>query len=137
MSRPSLRAAILLLSLGMVTMALTRTVVARTAAGSAGNAQLEPGNAQSPTTTNGPLHMIEGCLSNIDDAFILTDENGRTYRLTGDVAQLMAHSGSEVRIWGQADNVRDAESMVAAGPLRSFNVQRARSLSSGCPTLRG
>lgn len=137
MSRHSLRAAVLLLSMAMVTMALARTVVARTTAGVAGSMQLEPGNSQSQTTTNGPLHMIEGCLTNVDDAFILTDQNGRTHQLTGDVARLMAHSGSEVRVWGQSDIVHDQESMVAAGPIRSFNLQRARSLSSGCPTVRG
>jgi hypothetical protein len=116
----------------MMTLALAS--VLSTASNIAGYTQMEPSNKQSTATADGPVHMVEGCLSSIDDAFILTDEKGRTYQLTGDPALLLAHAGSEVRLWGHDDSVSNAESMVAAGPIRSFNVQRARSLSSGCPT---
>jgi hypothetical protein len=136
MSIFSLRAAILLLPACMLTLA--PAVVVHTASNVAGYTQKEPSKQQSQTTpADGPVQMIEGCLSSIDDAFLVTDENGRTYQLTGDTALLLAHAGSEVRLWGHDDSVRNAESMVAAGPIRSFNVLRARSLSSGCPTRRG
>ena len=134
MSRLSLRTSLLLLSACMLTLA--PAIVVPTASNAASYMQLEPSNKESTPNGGGPVHMIEGCLSSIDDAFIVTDEHGRTYQLTGDTALLLAHAGSEVRLWGQADNVTNAESMVAAGPIRSFNVQRARSLSSGCPTRR-
>jgi hypothetical protein len=119
-------------------LTLAPAVVVHTASNAASYTHSEPSEQQPQTTTaDGPVQMIEGCLSSIDDAFIVTDDNGRTYELTGDTALLLAHAGTEVRLWGHDDSVRNAESMVAAGPIRFFNVQRARSLSSGCPTLRG
>jgi hypothetical protein len=132
MNRLAVRAAILALSAWALAPAFVHT-----AWGAAGSTQAAPPDQQSQTTREGAVHMVEGCLSSIDDGFILTGDDGRTYQLTGNTTELLAHAGSEVRIWGHADSVRDAGSMVAAGPIRSLNVQRVRSLSSGCPTRRG
>jgi len=103
----------------------------------AGVTQTDPVSGRLRTTDNGePVRMVEGCLTSIDDAFILTDAQGRTYQLSGDVAQLTAHAGSRVRLWGSHDSITDAESVVAGQPLRSFHVVRARSTSSGCGTAK-
>ena len=84
----------------------------------------KPGQSQTAT--------IEGCLSGVVDDFVLTAANGRTYELTGDVAQLTGRVGHQVRVSGHADRVADAESTVAGGPHTAFGVEKIQSLSAGC-----
>jgi fermentation-respiration switch protein FrsA (DUF1100 family) len=131
MSRVSLGAAILLLAAGTMTLAPASAVEANQ------DPARESDTAQDRSQTanaDGPARMVEGCLSSIDDAFILTDADGRTYQLTGDTAQLTARAGTHVRLWGNHDSVTDAESITAGQPLRSFHVVRAKSMSAGCGT---
>lgn len=94
----------------------------------------QPGTAPADRypTSNPPARTIEGCLSSLDDDFVLTDANGKRYQLTGDVAQLTARVGHKVRVSGHVDNVRDAELMVAAGPFGAVSVHDIKSLSAGC-----
>ena len=43
---------------------------------------------------------VQGCLSGSDGNYMLTDDNGATYRLAGDTAKLSEHVGHEVKIIG-------------------------------------
>jgi hypothetical protein len=135
MGRLSLGAAILLLAAGTMTMTLAQAGAVEANQDPAREADTAPARSQT-TDADGPVRMVEGCLSSIDDAFILTDADGRTYQLTGDTAQLTARAGTHVRLWGNHDSVTDAESITAGQPLRSFHVVRAKSMSAGCGTAK-
>jgi Protein of unknown function (DUF5818) len=43
---------------------------------------------------------VEGCLSGGDGNFLLTDNSGNSYQLTGDTARLNNHVGHTVRVTG-------------------------------------
>jgi hypothetical protein len=114
MSRLSLSAAVLLLS--------SAWTIALSAA---------PRTDQNPNSI-GPTRTIEGCLSTLNDDFVLTTANGKTYQLTGDIAQLTARVGNRVRLLGHADDAVDAELTVAGGPHSAFGVDKIESLSASC-----
>ncbi|HEY1272186.1 MAG TPA: DUF5818 domain-containing protein [Terriglobales bacterium] len=52
------------------------------------------------TSSSGSSHTVQGCLSGSDGSFMLTDQSGTTYRLTGDTSKLSEHVGHEVKITG-------------------------------------
>ena len=86
-----------------------------------------------PTTdSDQPARAVEGCLASVDDAFILAAPDGKTYRVTGDVAQLTARAGNTVRLWGHQDKVVEAEWMIAGGAHAVFNAEKALVISAGC-----
>ncbi|HEY6306271.1 MAG TPA: hypothetical protein VI488_07390 [Candidatus Angelobacter sp.] len=123
MSRLSLGTTILLLSAAWT---LAQAGAPRTDENPTGSTQ----SAEQPGTSQ--TASIEGCLSGVVDDFVLTTAKGRTYELTGDIAQLTARVGNTVRVWGHADSVTDAELMVAGGPHTAFGVEKISSLSAAC-----
>lgn len=73
--------------------------------------QSEP--TQSTATAAG--HMtVEGCLSGSDDNYKLTLDNGTTYQLTGNTAELKDHVGHEVQNIGKTASSSMASSSAAA-----------------------
>jgi hypothetical protein len=52
------------------------------------------------SSSSGSSQTVQGCLSGSDGNFMLTDQSGATYRLTGDTSKLSEHVGHEVKITG-------------------------------------
>lgn len=46
------------------------------------------------------METVEGCLSGSNGKYTLTDQQGKTYDLTGDTSKLADHVGHEVKITG-------------------------------------
>jgi hypothetical protein len=89
-----------------------------------------PPTAQNPTADK-PTQAIQGCLSGVNDALVLTDANGKAYALTGDTAELTGRVGHKVRLWGHA-SVGGGELITDGGPHASFGVEKVKSLSTTC-----
>lgn len=96
----------------------------------------QPASRSQPATVDRSVHTIEGCVSRIDDDFVLTLPSGRRYELTGDTPLLADRVGHTVRLWGHADSARDAELMVAGQPNFAFGVDKVETLSLGCKVER-
>ncbi|HSZ62874.1 MAG TPA: hypothetical protein VK828_13815 [Terriglobales bacterium] len=63
--------------------------------------QSSASEASSDQTTVGTGNTsVQGCLSGTDGNYMLTDDKGTTYQLTGDTAKLSEHVGHEVKIMG-------------------------------------
>jgi len=57
-------------------------------------------SGQTTQSSAGGETTVQGCLTGASGSFTLTDQNGTTYRLTGDTAKLSEHVGHEVKISG-------------------------------------
>jgi hypothetical protein len=65
-------------------------------------------------SSSGSSQTVQGCLSGSDGNFMLTDQSGTTYRLTGDTSKLSEHVGHEVKVTGST-SAGSAASGASAG----------------------
>lgn len=61
-----------------------------------------PADPPQKGSASASAQTVEGCLSGSDGKFILTDQQGKTFELTGDTSKLAEHVGHEVKITGTA-----------------------------------
>ncbi len=57
-------------------------------------------SAQTSEKSAGGHTTVEGCLSSSGGNYMLTDQNGTMYQLTGDSAKLSEHVGHEIKVSG-------------------------------------
>src|SRR5256885_12574208 len=81
-------------------------------------------DSQSSTGDTGSQKTVVGCLSSSNGNYTLTGNDGKSYQLTGDTAQLSDHVGHQVQIKG---NVLSAS---ASSPGSSSGTSSAASGSS-------
>ena len=122
-----------LFALRILSLSLTSTFLLGAAATDLDSASSTQALGLPTTDSDQPARAVEGCLASVDDAFILAASDGKTYRVTGDVAQLTARAGNTVRLWGHQDKVGEAEWMIAGGAHALFSAERALVISAGCP----
>ncbi len=78
--------------------------------GTSGGTQTSPSGTQTSTmgsqsSNSNPSdsqNTLQGCLSGSNGNFILTDNSGNTYQLTGDTDDLGKHVGQEVKVKGNS-----------------------------------
>jgi hypothetical protein len=94
--------------------------------------QSEP--AQSAGAAAG--HMtVQGCLSGSDGNYTLTADNGTTYQLTGntaELAELKDHVGHEVQITGKRSSTSATSSSTAATQKGVLEVKSMKHISKTC-----
>jgi len=74
---------------------------------------------------------IEGCLSQSDSGYTLTDKSGTAYQITGDTAQLKEHVGHEVRIKGKTAE-SSATSSTGSAAQSSIELTSVKHVSATC-----
>jgi hypothetical protein len=62
-----------------------------------------------PAGTGGET-TVQGCLSGSSGNYMLTDQNGSSFQLTGDTAKLSEHVGHEIKVTGTASSASAAPS---------------------------
>jgi hypothetical protein len=78
-------------------------------------------------------HMtVRGCLSGSDGNYTLTADNGTTYQLTGNTAELKDHVGHEVQITGKTSSSNAASSSTAATQQGVLEVKSMKHISKTC-----
>ena len=84
---------------------------------------------------------FEGCLSESNGKFELTDKMGTRYELTGKTANLKAHVGHTIAVTGKAstsgENQPGAMSGEQGGMEQTLNVSSFRHVSSKCKSSTG
>jgi hypothetical protein len=91
--------------------------------------QSEP--AQSAGAAAGYM-TVQGCLSGSDGNYTLTADNGTTYQLTGNTAELKDHVGHEVQITGKTSSSSAASSSTAATQQGVLKVKSMKHISKTC-----
>jgi hypothetical protein len=83
--------------------------------------------------------MIKGCLSGSDGSYTLTDNNGQSYRLTGDTAKLSDHVGHEMKVTGNVSSASASTSgenangaMGQSGAAQTIDVTSFKHISKTC-----
>ena len=101
---------------------------------------------QSSASTSGRLKTFQGCLSEENGKFHLTDKMGTSYELTGKTANLKAHVGHKVSVTGKvstsgisgammsSENQPGAMSGEQAGMEQTIRVSSFRHISASCNT---
>ena len=102
--------------------------------------------SQSSASTSRRLKTIQGCLSEENGKFHLTDKMGTSYELTGKTANLKAHVGHKVSVTGKvstsgmsgammsSENQPGAMSGEQAGMEQTIRVSSFRHISTSCNT---
>ena len=80
----------------------------------------------------GNVTIYNGEPTLLEEPFVLTDANGKTYDLTGDTKMLESNIGHKVRLSGAAGNTGGGELITAKGPQGTFGVKKVESLSATC-----
>jgi len=75
--------------------------------------------------------MIQGCLSQSDGGYTLTDKSGTAYHITGNTSQLKEHVGHEVRIKGKAAE-SSATSATGSAAQPNIELTSIKHLSASC-----
>jgi hypothetical protein len=70
---------------------------------------------QGSRTSAGGQTTVEGCLSGSSGNYMLTDQNGTMYQLTGDTAKLSEHVGHEIKVSGTSSSASDSSTGTATG----------------------
>jgi hypothetical protein len=82
---------------------------------------------------------IRGCLSGSDQNFTISDQSGRSYKLSGDFAMLSEHVGHEVELTGKFGEVAAGEQpageqAAATGDQKLFEFSNVKMISETCST---
>jgi hypothetical protein len=94
-------------------------------------AQNSPQTSKSSAASAGSQTTVEGCLSGSEGKYTLTDQEGKTYDLTGDTAKLANHVGHEVKITGTLGTAAAGGSAMASGS-QSLEVSSMKHISKTC-----
>jgi len=79
----------------------------------------------------GAAKTVQGCLSQSNGNYVLTDKSGTAYQLGGDTSQLSAHVGHEIQIKGTMAEA-GAASAGAAGAQPKLDVTSMKHISETC-----
>lgn len=82
---------------------------------------------------------VEGCLSGSRGSYMLTDQNGTMYQLSGDTAKLSEHVGHEIKVTGSssAGGSTDSASDASAGTPQTIQVTSVKHISKTCKSGSG
>lgn len=98
-------------------------------------------SAQSPRASAGGQTTVEGCLSGSSGSYMLTDQNGTMYQLSGDTAKLSEHVGHEVKITGTSSSGDSSASGAASGASgaaqQTLQVSAVKHISKTCKSGSG
>lgn len=94
---------------------------------------------QSSQTSAAGQTTVEGCLSGSGGSYMLTDQNGTMYQLSGDTAKLSEHVGHEVKITGTSSSGGNGEaaSGASAGAQQTLRVSTLKHISKTCKSGSG
>jgi uncharacterized protein involved in outer membrane biogenesis len=81
-------------------------------------------------TSAGGQTTVEGCLSNSNGNYMLTDQNGTMYQLTGDTAKLSEHVGHEIKVSGTSSSADSTGSSAGAANSASGSAQQTVQVAS-------
>lgn len=96
---------------------------------------------QSPTATanSGNQTTVQGCLSNSNGNYTLTDKSGNSFQLTGDTAKLTEHVGHQVKITGtmnaasaSSGSGSDATGQAGASSQQVIEVSSVKHVAKTC-----
>ncbi len=103
------------------------------------SATSQTGSSQATAESAGGQQMIKGCLSGSDGSYTLTDNNGQSYRLTGDTAKLSDHVGHEMKVTGNVSSASASTSgenangaMGQSGAAQTIDVTSFKHISKTC-----
>lgn len=90
-------------------------------------------------TAAGGQTTVEGCLSGSSGSYMLTDQNGTMYQLSGDTAKLSEHVGHEIKVTGTSSSGGNAEpaSGASAGAQQTIQVSSVKHISKTCKSGSG
>ncbi len=96
----------------------------------------QTGSRQTGASASGQT-TVQGCLEGSDGKYTLTDKNGTTYQLQGDISKLSAHVGHEVQITGSTTSASSATSPTTGTPTSAtqqptLNIQNMKHISKTC-----
>jgi Protein of unknown function (DUF5818) len=82
---------------------------------------------------------VEGCLSGSSGSYMLTDQNGTMYQLSGDTAKLSEHVGHEIKVTGtsSAGGSTDSASGASGGAQQTLQVSSVKHISKTCKSGSG
>ena len=95
-------------------------------------AQAYPQSEPTQSTAAAGHMTVEGCLSGSDGNYKLTLDNGTTYQLTGNTAELKDHVGHEVQITGKTASSSMAGSSAGASQQAVLEVKGMKHISKTC-----
>lgn len=108
-------------------------------------------SSQTTTTQTTTTHSmdsgqmtVQGCLSQANGSYSLTDNSGTTYQLTGNTARLQAHVGHTIQVTGTTGSASNSSNMSGqAGSMSgSSDMQHTLAVTSfnhvraGCSTAQ-
>lgn len=108
--------------------------------GENGMGQTSQMNQTGSQSNAGSQTSVEGCLSGANGSYTLTDNQGKTYQLTGDSAKLSKHVGHEVKVTGTesaAGSAAGSSSNMASGSQMSLEVSTLKHISKTCSNGSG
>jgi hypothetical protein len=86
-------------------------------------------SGQSKTSAGGQT-TVEGCLSSSGGSYMLTDQNGTMYQLSGDTAKLSEHVGHEIKVSGTSSSADNSASSTGAANGASGSAQPTLQVAS-------
>lgn len=94
---------------------------------------------QGPRTSAAGQTTVEGCLSGSSGSYMLTDQNGTMYQLSGDTAKLSEHVGHEVKVSGTSSSGGSTEPANGAsgGAQQTLQVSSVKHISKTCKSGSG
>lgn len=99
-------------------------------------------SGQKSETSAGSQTTVEGCLSGSNGNYMLTDQNGTMYQLTGDSAKLSEHVGHEIKVSGTSssagNSARAGKTTGASGSAeQTIEVTSVKHISKTCKSGSG
>ena len=85
---------------------------------------------QNSKTSAGGQSTIEGCLSGSSGNYMLTDQNGTMYQLSGDTAKLSEHVGHEIKVSGTSSSADNSASSAGTANSASGSAQQTIQVAS-------
>lgn len=81
---------------------------------------------------------VEGCLSSSGGQYTLTDQQGKSYQLSGDTSKLAEHVGHEVKITGTESSGSASSASTGAGEAgMMLEVASVKHVSKTCKNAGG
>jgi len=93
---------------------------------------------KSSTSAGGGTKTVEGCLSSTGGQYTLTDQQGKTFQLSGDTSKLAEHVGHEVKITGTESSGSASSTATGAGETgMMLEVSSIKHVSKTCKNATG
>lgn len=87
-------------------------------------------SGQTSEKSAGGQTTVEGCLSGSNGNYMLTDQNGTMYQLTGDSAKLSEHVGHEIKVSGTSSSAENSASGAGTATGASGSAQQTIQVTS-------